>query len=253
MTQTRLNTEDLKDLIGKKTMPEIAEHFGISLNALRYQLKKMNIRVPNPHTRSLEENRKIYRYSETHGLNEAAERFGLSYQAIKEIRKRVLGRQIKAAHRLDSEFIRKLRKRAQWLAQNSGRGQLGPDFGSYVVIKTIEGREAALAHLWVDFLRDHYGDPRSPGGKAKSTALHGSEEITDRHEEIASPTYTRWNELAEEFCSNVRERVCFLLHYQHGFELSEIGDLYGSTQSRICQILKPVRDKVTQSLMKEKE
>ena len=48
-----------------------------------------------------------------------------------------------------------------------------------------------------------------------------------------------------------REREVFDLYYREGFSMREIGEIYGVTESRICQIRARVENKISQALHKK--
>lgn len=161
-----------------------------------------------------------------------------------------------------NEQIRKYQKRCIQHAKRQGYTQLADDFAQESAIKKfVSDRKATIAQLFVDFLRKEYGDTRSPGGRARSSARRfgpsldqpsSDDGATLLHELVASPGGD-----PEPFGSSWRDAVTFRWRDAVIAELILDGDVsnesvasyFGVSSSRISQVMKRVKKEIESSVM----
>lgn len=130
------------------------------------------------------------------------------------------------------------------------------DFGSYCVEQWLKGRDprTAFVYLAVDFFRSPDGIGRASRGsditKRRSRAADPEEgpsileSLVDPGEPPGSPSSLA---VVHRAISG-QERAIWLLAYQYGFTLKEIGLLFGVTESRISQRLARIQEGVLRNL-----
>lgn len=122
------------------------------------------------------------------------------------------------------------------------------DYASEAFIQLFKGRKATFDQLLVDFKRKEYGDSRS-----KYFRVRHSKDVTEFERsgglnhvgpgaEPCSDESGGGNP-SDDFIPTGRDGLIWELHYRCGFQLAEIGEWYGVSQSRISHILKRVNKK----------
>ena len=148
---------------------------------------------------------------------------------------------------MDQAFIKKYQKRAKTVAVAFGFPELAEDFSQELFIYFLEHPDigATVDHVFIDYLRRERGRPGTPGGDAKIKARNNSipiEEATDIAEPVSKV------ELSKKDLSFLLEGK-ELEVYQHVFleekTLWSLTEELGVTESRLSQILKEVKKKLT--------
>lgn len=114
------------------------------------------------------------------------------------------------------------------------------EFQNFCLMHFERGRKAELAQLYVDFLRQYYGDVRRETGRLKSEALISNRtqfnddkciKIGQEYEELAK------NEVDDLLsCLNKRQRAIIILRGYWGLSFEEIAYIFNVSESRIFQI-----------------
>lgn len=158
--------------------------------------------------------------------------------------------------------IKKYQERCKAHARRQGHSELADDFAQEAIIqKAIAGRKTTIQNLFIDFLRKEYGDTRSPGGRARSSAMrYGTsldqkapgDDATLLHELVASPERD-----PEAFGSSWRDAVTFrgrdaviaelLLDDEASNE--NVASYLGVSPSRVSQVMRRVKKEIESSVM----
>lgn len=162
---------------------------------------------------------------------------------------------------LDKNYLLKMQGVAKEYAVKRGHGTIAEDFAAQVVIDLIEGRPDNLDWLLTDFLRREYGNTRSLSGSAKSDARisgrsldqpagpEGSmclAECIGSPEPDPDPVGSDWRSQVVLFG---RAAIMAELHFDHEFDQRDIADMYGVTEARISQLLKPVKREIERAMI----
>jgi hypothetical protein len=158
----------------------------------------------------------------------------------------------------DKKFI-ELRRRCETIAKRKGYPNEAEDFAQYAAEKWLLGRRTTVDQLFTDYLRQNYGDFRSPGGRDRAIGRHTQKAIDDNiqysgsnfRDSPDSRTYVRSGTqyLKEE--SRI-DQACYMLFHMWGFLETEIGNLFGFSGSRVCQRIKRVQSGLSARIAKEK-
>lgn len=144
---------------------------------------------------------------------------------------------------MTDEELEKIRKRAKQKAKQYRLSHEADDFGSYATVKTLEGAKGSIDQLWIDYLRENYGDTRSEYRKDQKRLYPKT--VTDRSLLVA-PDSTDANVdfgfIQRFLCDNggwfsSRDRAVMTLKYQWSLSNTEIAEAFGITVSRVSQIL----------------
>jgi len=255
-------TEDeinrLRELVKVKTLPHIATDLGRDAQQVRYQIRKLGLSTKVPWERPITEVRKIKKFSDTHGVRAAAEKFKLTVDVVKNIRRRHVREMDTIVDELNPEALMKLRKRAAWHATAKGRPEHGEDFGSMAVIRRMTHETFNLDYLWIEYLRETFGNTKTDKGLAEVMARARTVEVNedpdfesespgiqvagvDGREVIGTPSFEA---LAVRYKFKDDNRTIFFLHFQWGMSQDEIATILDVTPSRISQKITNIMLKV---------
>lgn len=146
--------------------------------------------------------------------------------------------------------IRKILEKAKAVARSRGYPQIADDFAQEAYIAIAGGRQTTFDNLLIDYLRAEYGRTRPHGGRPRQSRLSlevSIDEVSRGGE--GTPLRERLPSAGVDpgtFGPNWRDRIhllgCDALIYELRFEdelsEAEIGEMFGVTESRICQIIK---------------
>lgn len=153
---------------------------------------------------------------------------------------------------MTNQEIEKFQKRARYVAAKRGYPELADDFAQELLLSFVEkpDRGATIDQLFVDYLREHYGDARSASGAARSFALRESisldaagcegEESYTLHDRIGSPEPVSELELSHRECSLLfggRKAEIYQAYFVEELTEQTIGKALDITESRVSQIL----------------
>lgn len=158
--------------------------------------------------------------------------------------------------------IKKYQEKCRVHARRQGYSELADDFAQEAIIqKAIANRKTTIRNLFIDFLRKEYGDTRTPGGRARSSAMRygpsldqkaPGDDATLLHELVASPGRD-----PETFGSAWRDAVAFrgrdaviaeLLLDQDASNES-VASYFGVSPSRISQLMRRIKKEIESSVM----
>lgn len=159
--------------------------------------------------------------------------------------------------------VERFQKRARVIARERGHPELAEDFAQQIFIAFARGWRSTLDQLFVDFLRDEFGSSRTPSGRARAASrastfsldetsgpgenaplFHDLIASPERHKDAASELHDR---LAELRCGDLfdgLEAEFYELHFLDQLSQIEIANRFGLTESRVCQVLGPMRRRI---------
>lgn len=114
-----------------------------------------------------------------------------------------------------------------------GRPELADDFVQFTLEALLRGRKATVAQLFIDFVRQEFGDNRAKENRefkfnnSVEWEEYMDQEVLDQHD----LDFTR---IVDKFEGT--DRSILILHYVWGMTLKEIGYAIGVTESRVCQM-----------------
>lgn len=152
---------------------------------------------------------------------------------------------------LSNDKIKELQGKALAQAIRWGYSQDAEDFAQDVLIKTLTGRKATIEQLFIDYLRQHYGDSRSSQFELKRAARFARTDEEGGKENLDFVADSRGFETSasEQFddfavsgllTAGERETYERLAAEERPFEIAAA---MGVSQSRISQIRKNLRKK----------
>lgn len=148
---------------------------------------------------------------------------------------------------MEAEKIKERITQATRIARRKGHGELAEDFAQDAVFKLIQGRKAKFGQMLIDYLRQEYGDSRrnedsKPGPRYYERAQYA--EIDPRTMGEAPPHNDDIDffSLIKHLTPN--ERALITLRHKWDMELTEIGECFGISHSRVCQQLKEIYKKL---------
>lgn len=143
---------------------------------------------------------------------------------------------------MDDTEIKKFRRNAIGYAKRRGYSQFADDYASFALLKWVEGKFIKNKWVFIDFLRQFFGDYKTEHGTRKALAEYNH--IPLEKMEISFVEKTNWINLIQGIDLTIRERVTFLVIYQYGFTQAEVADLLGTHRSVINTLVKLVHDKI---------
>jgi hypothetical protein len=156
--------------------------------------------------------------------------------------------------RLNREEILAFQKRARYVAKKRGYPELADDFAQEIFIAFSRGWRSTIDQLFTSFLRKEHGDPRVPGGRARGAARFRTISLDERsgenedaplyHEVIGSAVADPG--VVEDlgrfgYLFRGNRFVIFELVFINYHPQEEIAEIFGVTESRICQIVNGIR------------
>lgn len=131
-----------------------------------------------------------------------------------------------------------LRKSALWYGYKRGLGQQAEDFAQYAVLKRIEGSTSNIHILYVDYMRMVFGRGDSPTSKARAFAERTFSDMEEEEYHLADDFQIEDTALIFKVFPKGKDRAIILLKVIHDFRLSELGYLFGVSESAMCGKLK---------------
>lgn len=162
---------------------------------------------------------------------------------------------------MSEDEIKKLQTRARYVASKRGYSQLADDFAQEIFVEFLQNpdRGATIDQLFIDYLRRTHGRPGTPGGDARVLANHtisiDAHAQDDEYKEIQLPSHPPYGDTDDDsrlnrdvgrldFLFRGREAEIYRLYFVEELSEKSIGDLYGITESRVSQILKPMKKEI---------
>lgn len=158
---------------------------------------------------------------------------------------------------MDEKELKRFKAKARARAIKSRLAHEADDFESYSVLKRIQGCKSTVDRLWIDYLRENYGDNRS---KYRQNQMRLDPKPLS--ENIPAPVETARDlnfAFIQRFLSNdtdgswfsQRDRTIMTLVYQWGFSQTEIADTLGVDLSRVTRILQEIEARIRAFLTHE--
>lgn len=118
---------------------------------------------------------------------------------------------------------------------------------------TLEGKaqKQTLEQFFIDLMRKRFGDSRQEYGRIKQKAIFTSRESDETLSSLPHDVNTE--ALALKQYLSKEERSIFVLHYEWGFNETEIANIFGVSSSRICQRLQRVQERIRKKIAAEKQ
>jgi hypothetical protein len=151
----------------------------------------------------------------------------------------------------------RLRMRAHQRAKRSSFPSEAEDFGSFVILKSLEGSTATIDQMWVDYMRERHGDSRSEYRKGQQRIFPAQ---LNKNMPDGKPTGLQ---LELEYymgfiCKNgawfsQRERSVFIMRYQWQMSFEEIAFCFGISSGRVSQICEHVEFRIKTYIERQTE
>lgn len=147
----------------------------------------------------------------------------------------------------------KLHERAKQCARSKGYGEIADDFAQSLIQRYCEGKSQhqTIDQSFIDYLRQQYGRARISGEHNRYEERRNAVEISTLRNIATSSDELRFN---RDYSFLFRGKELEI--YQDYFILEEtedkIGQHYGVTESRICQILSKIKNKLATQIIYEK-
>lgn len=141
-----------------------------------------------------------------------------------------------------------LQKRAKKIACKKGYQQYAEDFSQEIFISFCRNWNSTFDQMWVDFIRKNQINLRTQKGKLQSNYTHVQYLDSVINQNIES--YDPVEKLIEEenkylIYSNLTTKEYTILNaINNGLTLAQIGIIYSVTESRICQLLRIIKEKI---------
>lgn len=160
---------------------------------------------------------------------------------------------------MDNETAKRLRERLVHAAERKGSGQESEDYAQDVLLEWVRkghgGKRVTQTcdQGVVDAYRRDGGDRRTVGFESKRNVRRPEGSLDQmargdipRIHQVHNFDFGRFTDGAES-----RDRAILKLIYEWGFKNREVADLFGVTESRICQVRSEVEGRISQYLANE--
>ena len=152
-------------------------------------------------------------------------------------------------------FVKQYKKLGVFSRKRFFNEQDREDFRAYAIIKIIEGRKATFRQLFTDYLREFKGDARSRNfesqrsvrvpecydrGTSEREAALGVQKSRDNLRGTFGPDDRTVRRYIADMQGN--DGVIANMYFAERYNEKEIADIYGLTESRICQILGRIKN-----------
>lgn len=226
----------LLELVNQKTYRELAEIFDCTVDSIRFQCKKLNIKKENPYdTRSQSERDRIFGSYEKIGLSLTASKYNLTLDTVKAIAARQKKRQKKLVSQFTVEDAEKFRGQALAVGFKRLPNGFAEDFASYCMVRAYQGKISALKWMLIDYKRKTFGDLGSEKGTAKISGEDSFQIIDDLNGEEDKKNHLY--ELVDAVRLSGDQRFCFLLSTVFGLNNREISVCLNVTATHVGNLL----------------
>lgn len=151
---------------------------------------------------------------------------------------------------LSDQVIKNYEKRAQFVAHKFGFPELAEDFIQEMFLRFIEGEKkgAILDHIFIDYLRDTFGRPGSYKNDFTRSLI-----TLEKEPETTLPIPCWWEDNPsghgfEFLFLKKSDRKLYYERYYLEKTCLEIGLERGLSESRISQMLNPIKEKIREYL-----
>lgn len=249
------DVEKLKALSKDHTFEELAETFNRPVEAIRQKCRTLAIRKATSSKRSSLDRERLLCFYRENGLKKTCEHYSLTRHTVGSIVRREKQKESDIASGVKVESAERLRHMAIKYAYNFGQAENAQDFASYCVIRKYEGRaKQDLRHIFVDYVRETFGDKRASTSRARYLDYKNPRIIGEAPGDATGNTiyidlpsendYIARFETINAIKLDGDHRTCFVLHAVFGLTSREIALCLGVTESRISQILSEAEKKL---------
>lgn len=251
---------NLKKLCKKHTLAELSKILGRLPGEINSQLKRQGWRARPPKPQTFKELAVIANHYETHGLEATMLNYNLTVTGVSEIVEKFKKAVKEYSASLLPDDIRKIRTRAMKVAASKNYHHHAEDFASYCVYKkiTLQHDKLSYDYLWMNYAQNTFGDWGTENGRAKVLGEQGALEIVERYPEEGQVILrgedgreekVNFRILADRYgLKKDDERIIFILYFRWGFNHADIAELYGVSESRICQRMSVIFTKIRYQL-----
>lgn len=150
---------------------------------------------------------------------------------------------------MTNDEIKTLIESAKGLARARGHGEIADDFSQEAVMALFGGRKATLDQLLVDHLRREYGDSRCASFAQRNAAQRQYVEISAPECQIPGERCAASDPGSDDLARRINACLTFrewqlVSALEAGESPREIAFDHGVTESRVSQLMKPLRRKI---------
>ena len=156
---------------------------------------------------------------------------------------------------MDRSSLERFKKKALRFAKKSKLAHEAEDFASYALLKHAEGNVRPLYGLWVDYLRENYGDLRSQYRQDQDRL--GQQSISSREwaderafldpkeadHNVDFGFILRFLSTDGEWFTQ-RDRTALVLKYEWGASHAELAYMFGVSDAMISKMMSEIEDRV---------
>jgi DNA-directed RNA polymerase specialized sigma subunit len=156
--------------------------------------------------------------------------------------------------------IKDYQKRARNVACGFGLRDDADDFAQEAIIQQLSGRKATLKQLCIDYIREKYGRTGAHGSVKSTARADARTNTVSIDQPVRSDSETRLHDIIRSddrdpeslghawrdrhHANGVRGLICDL-YFDQDMRLEEIAELLGVTGSRISQLMRQVKAKIS--------
>lgn len=146
---------------------------------------------------------------------------------------------------MTNEEILKIAKRAKNVAIKRGYPELADDFSQEIVVHYLsgKGRHQTVDQFFIDYLRSRYGDSRNGRNRVGNAAERNYIEL-DEVRNLADHSGDDKSDRNSAHYFTGKELTLYHLYFEEQMREAHIGALFGVTESRISQMLNPMKKKI---------
>jgi DNA-directed RNA polymerase specialized sigma24 family protein len=245
-------------LVKTSTWAQIARAFDCHPDAARLRARTLGLRKHILSKADPGRDLIIFEYVENHGVKAAASYYRVTAHAIKAARRRVLIKRRRLSKAFTHKRFAKFRHACLGAARATGIGHDAEDFAGWAILKVLEGRNASVMSLAVDYARERYGrtDRKDSAREAKQAMrkampIKDDPDLEDPGVVIASPGGRDRGAMlfavADKLELDSRARAVFLLYWKDDWRQDEIAEYFGVSPERIHQMLNIAKRRLAQT------
>ena len=156
---------------------------------------------------------------------------------------------------LTEKDYERIRRQAIGCAKRSGHQSIAEDFAQECCLYALERQipEVYVDRRLTDYLRKHNGRTGTPGGDARSFAIHTTKEYDDKAHGFQPRDGCDHLDIPRMLNGIERHgRLIYALYHKHEMAEAAIADCCGVTESRISQIISGIQKTLDQRAARQK-
>lgn len=148
--------------------------------------------------------------------------------------------------------INMIASKAKRWAKSYGFGQESEDIAQSVLLKYIKNKEIRVACACIDYVRHEYGRTGKNASSLQKQRINEKRNYVEIDADLyGSESHDNMVASNIDFSTfqtklKSKERAIVTLKYKWDLTEKEIGDCFGVSESRICQILKEIKAKLSE-------